>query len=524
VVFLVKSLKSYLYKQCKLLVIKLNIEEIYSKIKTDFETKHIEEIRRFIKQPSVSADGNGIEKMTEMLMEKIVHLGGEDVHLVDLTKGEFGHPIVYGEIVHDVTKPTILFYSMYDVQPVFPEKWVYEEKMIDPFGAEIIDFEWIEGYKGKCLLGRGVCNQKGPTIAFFNVLEVYKELYGELPVNIIFALEGEEELGSTHIGPFIDQYKEKLEKADALIFPAFWEDELGRISMPLGVKGIVALKLRCKGGEWGGPAKINMHSSLSGLIENPIFKLIECIHSLKNDKTNEILVPGIMDDPAIINPNEEDEKIIEEYLKKYSLEENMKRGGLIQRFRNNKEGEELKGKEAVIEILFKPGLSVNGIEGGYYGEGTMTIIPHEVKANLDIRIPPFQSRSYVIQKYSEFLDRNFSMIEYEFEKGGYEPAKIPFSHPLAQISYRLYKEFKKEVMVLPLLAGSAPFSLFQQKLKIPFIVAGMGHSGRAHAPLEYAVIKADNKQVGGIIDFELYIAKFLKIFGKEYKYYLTSKD
>ncbi|UJG44096.1 MAG: hypothetical protein K9W46_02685 [Candidatus Heimdallarchaeum endolithica] len=117
----------------------MNIEKIYSKIREDFETKHIEEIRRFIRQPSVSADGNGIEKMTEMLMKKIVHLGGENVHLVDLTKGEFGHPIVYGEIIQDETRPTILFYSMYDVQPVFPEKWVYEPDLKN----NIVDFrDW----------------------------------------------------------------------------------------------------------------------------------------------------------------------------------------------------------------------------------------------------------------------------------------------------------------------------------------------------------------------------------------------
>ncbi|MHA1400890.1 MAG: M20/M25/M40 family metallo-hydrolase [Candidatus Heimdallarchaeaceae archaeon] len=506
----------YIIREQEIEVINLSLEEVINKIKTDFENIHLKEIQRFIRQPSISADGNGIKETTEMLMLKIKRLGGKEVHLVDLSGSEFGHPIVYGEIISDTNKPTILFYSMYDVQPVFPEKWVYQGKNINPFGAEIIDFEWIPGYSGKCLLGRGVCNQKGPTIAFFNVLDVYQELYDELPFNIIFAIEGEEELGSTHIGAFIDLYKEKLQRADVLLFPAFWEDSIGRIDMPLGVRGIVALKLKCKGGDWGGPAKINQHSSLSGVIENPAFKLIECLNALKDDKSNTILVLGIMDDPVIIEPDEEDEALIESFLEHYSIEENLKRGGYIKRFRNDVNGQELSGRNAIIQMLFKPGLSINGIEGGYYDEGTMTIIPHEIKANLDIRLPPFQSRDYVIKQYSKFLDEHFPMIEYEFEKGGYEPAKIPFSHPLAQISYLLYKEFEKEVMVLPLLAGSAPFALFQQKLNIPFLVAGMGHSGRAHAPLEYAVIHANNPKVGGIIDFELYIAKFLYKFSKEY--------
>ncbi|MCG3217240.1 MAG: M20/M25/M40 family metallo-hydrolase [Candidatus Heimdallarchaeota archaeon] len=494
----------------------MKINQILEKIKADFQDIHLKEIQRFIKQPSVSADGNGIIETAEMLVKKIEKLGGKDVHLADLSGEAFGHPIVFGEIFSDVSKPTLLFYSMYDVQPVFPENWIYDGKEIDPFGAEIIDFEWIPGYSGKCLMGRGVCNQKGPTIAFFNVLDVYKEIYGELPFNLIFALEGEEELGSIHVGPFIDKYKEKLKRAKVLLFPAFWENEIGRISMPLGVRGVVALKLKCKGGKWGGPTMRNQHSAVSGIIQSPVFKLIECLNSLKKDSANEILVPGIMNDPDIIGPDEEDEQVIENFLKNYSFEEEVKRDGNIQTFRFNENNRELSDREAIIEMLFKPGISINGIEAGYYGKGSMTIIPKEIKVNIDIRLPPFQSRSYVIDKYKSFLDKNFPMVEYEFEKGGYEAGKIPFSHPLAQTAFALYKEFNKEVLVLPLIAGSAPFALYQKKLDIPFLVGGIGHSGRAHSPLEYAVIESDKPEISGIIDYELYIAKLLNKISAEY--------
>ncbi len=495
----------------------MDTSKISTKIEADFESSHLDEIRRFIKQPSVSADGNGIQETAIMLSKKIEKLGGKDVHLVDLSGDDFGHPIVYGEIFDDPSKTTILFYSMYDVQPVFPENWIYNDQKVEPFGAEIIDYEWIPGYSGKCLMGRGVTNQKGPTIAFFNVLDVYSELYGELPFNIIFALEGEEELGSTHVGPFIDKYKEQLSRADVLLFPAFWENPIGRIMMPLGVRGVVALKLKCKGGKWGGPVIRNQHSSVSGIIQSPVFKFIECLNSLKDDANNRILVPGIMEDSDIVGPDEEDKQVIQDYLENYSFVEELKRDGNIESLRSLENDQELSGEQAIIQMLFTPGISINGIEGGYYDEGSMTIIPKEVKANLDIRLPPFQSRSFVIEKYSEHFDKNFPMIDYEFEKGGYESGKIPLSHPLAQTAYNLYKEFNKEVMVLPLLAGSAPFALYQKKLDIPFIVAGIGHSGRAHSPLEYAVIKANKPEVGGIIDFELYIAKLLHKLSTSYK-------
>ncbi|MFW9853079.1 MAG: deacylase, partial [Candidatus Thorarchaeota archaeon] len=95
----------------------MDINRVLEKIKSDFQEIHLKEIQRFIKQPSISADGTGIIETAEMLVEKIEKLGGEDVHLADLSGDDFGHPIVYGEIYTDVSKPTFLFYSMYDVQP-----------------------------------------------------------------------------------------------------------------------------------------------------------------------------------------------------------------------------------------------------------------------------------------------------------------------------------------------------------------------------------------------------------------------
>lgn len=492
----------------------MSSEQVIEKIKNDFESKHIPEIQRFIKQPSVSADGNGIKETAEMLMKKIQELGGKNVQLADMTKGDFGHPHIYGELIVDDSLPTIVFYSMYDVQPVFPEKWIYDDKKIDPFGAEIIDYEWSPGYSGKCLVGRGVTNQKGPTIAFFNVLESYKEVTGSLPVNILFALEGEEELGSIHMKAFLNEYKEKIKafKPKLMYFPAFWERFNGDMSYVLGVRGIIPLKVKCKGGSWGGPIGRNLHSSLSGIVENPAFKLMEFITSLKDDETNTILVPGIMNDPKIVNPSEEDEELIKEFLPKVNFED-YKRDLSVAKLRSL-EGKELSGRDMVVQQLFKPGISVNGIEGGYYGDGSMTIIPTEVKANLDIRLPPFQEMDYVKECYRKYIKENWPMIEFEFGKGGYESAKVSPNDPIIKLTKKMFESFNKTVISPPLLAGSAPFSIFQSVLHIPFVIGGIGHSGRAHSPLEYAVIKSNKPEVGGIIDNELFVAKLLEQYGK----------
>ncbi len=482
------------------------IEDVIERIKEKFSQNHLPEIQKFLRQPSISATGEGVRETTKILVEKIKTLGGEDVHLAQTMGEEFGHPQVYGEVWSDKTKPTILFYSMYDVQPVYPEKWILDKQKINPFGAEIHEFEWFPGISGQVLMNRGVTNQKGPTMAAFNVFETFLKEEGELPVNIIFAIEGEEELGSPHMKAFIDKYAEKLKQSTAVYFPMFFEMHDGSIKFFLGVRGVIETKIWCRGGEWGGPIDRNLHSSNSGLVENPIFKLIEVLSSLKNDRTNEILVPGIMDDPNIVGPSEEDEKVIKELLQHLDFND-LKKNMNITRFRDF-DGQELTGKQAIVEQLFKPGLSINGIEGGYYGEGGMTIIPYEAHANLDIRLPPFQEVKYVKECYQTHIKKHFPMVELQLG-AGYGPAKMSPSHPLIQITKSIYEECGKQPVFYPLLAGSAPFSMFQSILKLPFVYGGLAHGGRAHSPLEYAVIESKDPRVGGIIEFEKFLAKFL---------------
>lgn len=494
------------------IVIIMTLKDVLDRIENEFMNKDLPKIQKFLKQPSVSATGEGIRETTEILMRKIKNLGGENIHLAETMGNEFGHPQIYGEIWMDKHKPTLLFYSMYDVQPVYPEKWVLNGKKVDPFGAEVHEFEWFPGFSGKCLLNRGVQNQKGPTLATFNVLETFLQEDGELPINIIFALEGEEELGSPHLRPFINEYQDKLMKSTALFFPMFFESHDGSIKFFLGVRGVIEAKMSCRGGEWGGPIGHNLHSSFSGLVQSPVFKLIEVLQALKNDNTNEILVPGIMDDPNIVGPSEEDKEVIKTLLEELKFD-TMKESISVSKFRD-KNGIELVGEEAIIEQVFKPGLSINGIESGYYGKGSMTIIPHEAHANLDIRLPPFQEVDYVKKCYQTYVKEKFPMVELELG-AGYGPAKMSPSHPLIQMTAKIYEKFNKRPVFYPLLAGSAPFSLFHSILKLPFVYGGLGHGGRAHSPLEYAVIKSNNPNVGGIKEFELFVAKLFHQFSKE---------
>ncbi|MFX0092095.1 MAG: peptidase dimerization domain-containing protein, partial [Candidatus Hodarchaeota archaeon] len=241
--------------------------------------------------------------------------------------------------------------------------------------------------------------------------------------------------------------------------------------------------------------------------------LLEALLSLKKDDTNEILVLGIMDDPKIVGPTEEDKDVIKKLVEVLDFNE-LKKSIHTTKFRE-KDGIELIGEQAIIEYLFKPGLSINGIESGYYGSGTLTIIPSEAHANLDIRLPPFQEVDYVKNCYQKHLSEKFPMIEAHFGSG-YGPAKMSPSHPLIQAVKTTYEEFGKKPMFYPLLAGSAPFSMFQSILKLPFVFGGLGHGGRVHTPLEYAVIESNNPNVGGIREFEKFFAFLLEEFAQKF--------
>lgn len=475
-------------------------------IEKSFESDHLPRIQHFMRQPSVSATGEGIQETADYLMREMCDLGAKDVHLVPVPRGEFGHPQVYGELIEDPSRPTILCYSMYDVQPVDGQGWQIDGKPVEPFGAEIHDYEWIAGYRGRCVIGRGAINTKAPIVAFFNVLRTIRKQSDTLPVNIVFVIEGEEELGSIHMEPFIRRYQEKLSRADVVYFPFFSERYDGTVTLWLGVKGIIPARVWISGGEWGGPTIRDIHSSSSGVIRNPIFKIVELIHSLKDDNTGEILVPGVMEDPDLVGPDGQDNLLLQRLADSTDWSR-LKQSLGVHSFRS-RHGRELTGVEYYVEELFKPGLSVNGISSGYVGEGMKTIIPMEVTANLDIRLAPFQKPDKICRLYDEHIRTNFPMARMSF-RSGYPPAKVSADNPYVTAMIESIESCGKKVTPMPLVAGSAPFSLFQAILGLPFVSGGLGHGGRQHSANEYAVLESHNGAVGGIKDYEISVVKFI---------------
>ncbi len=163
-----------------------------------------------------------------------------------------------------------MLYMMYDVQPE-ETGW-----SVAPYEGALVEKEGL----GRALMARGAVNQKGPERAFLNALEAIIATDGKLPVNIMVAAEGEEELGSPHYPEIIAKYEERLRKGDAVLFPSSGQDRNGAASMAMGAKGIVSFELEARGGDGGGPQRAEIHSSLKAVVDAPAWRLVQALSTL----------------------------------------------------------------------------------------------------------------------------------------------------------------------------------------------------------------------------------------------------
>ena len=337
---------------------------VYDYIDTHLE-QHVDALQRWVRQPSISAQNVGIQEMAEMLRQDLSDLGFKEAELVPTD----GHPGVWGFYDAGAEK-TLVVYLMYDVQPVNPEDWESP-----PFDGEIIDHDL-----GRVLMARGATNQKGPQRAFLNALESIIAVEGTLPVNIMVAAEGEEELGSPHYPQIIDAYEERLREADGVLFPFNSQSPDGKINMILGVKGILYVEMIATGGDWGGPSKAEIHGSYKAMVDSPVWRLIKALSSMTSPDGNTILVPDYYD--GVLPPTVEESMLINAGIESRDdaqLQELL----AVDHWIDNKTG-----TDAIIELLYQPTLNIDGIWGGYTGEGVKTILPHQASAKVDSRLPP----------------------------------------------------------------------------------------------------------------------------------------
>lgn len=424
-------------------------EKIFEHIDQNKE-KYIQWLIEICSIPSVAAQNRGMKESVNYISELFESALDSKVEVIE-TKG---FPILYNKLKGKKEK-TLSFYNHYDVQPEDPlELWDS-----NPFEPEIRE--------GK-MYARGVADNKGNLIARIAALSAIKEVYGELPLNLKFIIEGEEEIGSINLRDFSDTYADKL-KADACIWEFGYRDMDHTLQLTLGVKGMLYVELRLEG------ANTDLHSANASIIENPAWRLIWALNSMKNDK-EEILIPNFYKD--IKKPTKEELELLEQY---FLDEKEMLDYLEINKFVNNLEGHDLKHKH-----LYEPTFNICGFESGYLGEGAKTVLPSRASVKIDFRLVPGQEPNEILKELRNFLDSNgysdIEIISHSKEKA----ARTPYTEDIVTSAFRAITNVtNKKPNIVPNTPGTGPMYELCQKHNIPAVSFGVGNfSSQNHAPNE----------------------------------------
>lgn len=422
---------------------------------------HLNELKEFLRIPSVSAKSEhkaDIERAAAWVAGKMRAAGLENV-AVTPTKM---HPLVYGESLRAPGKPTILFYGHYDVQPAEPlELWT-----TPAFDPTVRDGN---------LYGRGTADDKGQVHIHLKALEALNQIGGKLPFNIKVMIEGEEEVGSVSLWDFVRQNRERL-KADALVVSDTSMLAKGVPSITYGLRGLNYYQV-----EITGPAQ-DLHSGVfGGAVPNPITILAETIAKL-HDKNFHVTVPDFYDDVAAI-PREERKALNALPWKEKEFRKTVGAPALC--------GE--KGFTIVEQLWTRPTLEINGIWGGYTGEGAKTVIPSKATAKLSTRLVPNQDPAKIarlVERYIRKLLPKTVKCQFEVLSTG-KPWVAPYSHPIFQKAKRALESGfgKKAVFIRE--GGSIPFvTQMHDTFQVPCVLMGFGlPDENAHAPDEHIALE-----------------------------------
>jgi len=416
--------------------------------------RFIEELKEFCRQPSIAAQGIGLEEMAELVRARLDKLGAE----VRLIPVDDGPPVVYGELGDG--QRTLLIYDHYDVQPPDPlDLWEFE-----PFDPQVRE--------GK-IYARGVADNKGNLLARVQAVEAYRATLGELPLKVKWVIEGEEEVGSPHLASFAAEHAALL-TADGCLWEAGQKDESERPTISLGLKGIMYLELKAHG------AKSDLHSALATIVPNPAWRLVWALSTLKDENDN-ILVDGLMDHVA--EPTAAEMGMLAAI--PFEEEKMRARFGIPHFIRG------LTGVEALKKHLFEPTCTICGFKAGYIEEGAKTVLPSTAMVKLDFRLVPNLEPDLVVRLLRQHLDRRgFADIEVVPTHGGHS-AKTPFDAPIVKAAIAaVHTVYGQDPVVYPLMAGSGPMYPLTQALGTPAFSTGIGYAGSsAHAPNENIRLK-----------------------------------
>ncbi len=440
--------------------------------------RFLSELFDWLRIPSVSADSRhkgDVRKAAEYLKEKFTAAGVDRVEICE-TKG---HPIVYAEKIINPTLPTVLVYGHYDVQPADPLN-LWDSPPFEPV------------VKDDKIFARGSCDDKGQVYMHVKAFEAMMKL-NLLPCNVKFMVEGEEEVGSDNLGTFVKENKAKL-KADIILISDTSIISLDHPSITTGLRGLSYMEV-----EVTGPNR-DLHSGVyGGAVANPINTLCDMIDSL-HDENGRVTIPGFYDKVAELTAAQR------EAINKAPFD--------LNHYKKDLDIDDIKGEKGYTTVErtgIRPTLDVNGIWGGYTGEGAKTVLPSKAHAKISMRLVPNQISSEItalFTKHFESLAPKSVKVKVIAHHGG-EPAVTPTDSTAYKAASSAFEEVWGKTPIPTRDGGSIPIvALFKKELGLDTVLMGFGlDSDAIHSPNEHYGIKNFLLGIETIVAFYKHFAK-----------------
>ena len=428
------------------------LKEVYDFVDKNPESL-LNEFKDLIRKPSISTENTGIDEAVSWLTSRLKENGVEDVEVFKTPR----HPIILGKAGKSA-KRTLLVYGHYDVQPPGDvHDWT-----VDPFAAETV---------GNRIIGRGTCDMKNNLMASVHAVKALLQTQKQLPTNLIFLFEGEEEIGSPSLKPFIEEHKQELSACDSIICAEGGENKVGQFVLMYGLKGILYVELSIKS-----PIGTEVHSSYAGVIENPAWRLLYALMSLKDGE--KVTIPHFYEgakEPSLA------EKV------KYGLAKVAIKKEQLEEAFDLKVKKTMSVSDVLMEVFYKPTLNIDGLWSGYTVEkGIKTIVPDRAGAKIDMRLVPGQDPTAIFDNLKAHLASQ-GFTDVDVEKLGALPAYRvdPDERIVRVVAGAVKKAVSKKTMTIPIMPGSGAMVWLPIILGKPMGFAGSGASYMAHRPNEF---------------------------------------
>lgn len=438
----------------------------------DYANEHWQDFSDLLRFKTIAAQNLGIKETSDWIAEQFKKLGADTV---EKWNDQGGNPVIFAEFKADSDK-TVLFYNHYDTQPAEPlDLW-----NTDPFEPTV---------KDGTLYARGASDDKGELLFRLVLLQYYKE-NGGLPVNVKFYVEGEEEIGSSHVRQYLEAHQDQLQ-ADAVIWEGGAKNAEGQLTISGGLRGISCVGLSVA------TTNTDLHSSKASYAESGAWRLVKALASLRDDTTGKILIDGIYD--GVDHLSDAERAALDKV--HFDLDEVAKAEGLTRPALTDHP------KEALAN---EPTINIEGITAGYQESGVKTALPRFASAKLDFRLAPSQDPTRVPELVKKQLEKNgFPDVKVKYLVGqpGYRSdITHPFVKLVSQTAGELYGADGYEYELNS--AGAGPAYAFGRLLKLPVLGFGIGNAdSHVHGANENVKL-SDAGQALTLVD------KVLKQFGK----------